>query len=607
MTVVQSNSGTFDAPGGAFTVSLPSATSASNRVVVLILSNTVITAPGGAGFTLRTSQVNLTGHYLWDAAGGSNSWSFTPSNTAKQGIWYVMELYQSTYDTSASSNNAASATTYASPTITPATGDKHLIASFGSVEGTNNVMRTATAFTNSFTEIFDTGVSVDDYPMHAIATRDVVGNGTTTYTTTVTFSVTGQGRSAIIASYSNVAGGSALTASPADSVGITDSVTASITGSSLTASPADTAGITDSAGTAVARAVTVGDSIGITDTGAPQQLDIGMTLAESIGLTDSAGSTSARALNVADNVGLLDATTVTADRTSGVSDTVGITDTSQADKGQSAAASDSVGVTDAASTVNDRTSSPVDTVGLSDGVGVDAARALAASESIGLTDSVQADKGQLSNVADTVGLTDATATIADRFVVPADVVGLTDSVSVVAIRLVTVTDTAGITDSVQADLTVGGNTLTATVADGIGLVDSTATVAFRTVTVTDTLDVVDAPTTAAVRVLTVSDTISVADIASGDLTVGGNALTATISDSIGLLDATTHTADRAAAVVDLLGVTDSVTLTKAWTVTISDTVTTADSVTAPGPYKDYHVTAGRAVLGANIQTGRGAW
>lgn len=606
MTIVQINSGVNTASATSFTATLTNPASASNRVVLFIAGDTTVTTL--SGWTARAPQVNFMGHYLFDKVGAAdNSWTW--ANAAGQITWVCMEIAGGVYDTHAGANATAAATTYVTPNLTPTAGTRIVIASLASLANFGgSTARTLSGWTNSFVEQADRVHATSPAPMQGVAVLDnLAANGSTAYSTTGTFSASSEGRSAVIASYVTTAGGASLTASPADTAGITDSVTADLTtgGSSLTATPADTAGITDAAGTAVARAVTVNDLVGITDLGGPQQLDIGLTLAESVGVTDAASSVSARALIVADIVGLLDAAGTAATRVVGVADTVGATDATQADKGQLSAVADTVGITDTVGAVADRTSILADTAGLTDAVDTAASRVVSISDAIGTTDTVQADKGQLSNVSDTAGITDAAGTTSDRVTGPADTVGLTDTVTVDAARILTVTDTAGITDSVQADLTVGGNNLAANVGDVVGLLDATGTTSERVVTVTDTLGVVDQPTTAAVRVLTVSDTVGVTGSAGADLTVGGNALTATIADSIGITDTAGYALARAVDIGDLIGAADAVTLTKAWTVTLSDTVSVSDFAGAPaGPARDVTFTA---VGGTHSWTAQGGY
>lgn len=199
MSIVQQNSGVFN--GTSFTVTLPAPSVATNVVVVIVAGNTTVTTP--AGWTLRSSQVNFMGHYLYDRAGGSASYAFT--NSAGQGTWWIAEIYKGVFDTAPTGQNATSAnTTYNTQSITPGAGTRLVVASLASV-ATGGAARTISGWTNSFVEQVDlcqtTGAT--DAPMQGVAVLDnLAANGSTAQTTTATYSASSTGRSALIASYS---------------------------------------------------------------------------------------------------------------------------------------------------------------------------------------------------------------------------------------------------------------------------------------------------------------------------------------------------------------------------------------------------------------------
>jgi hypothetical protein len=210
--IVQQASGTWS--GTSVTPTLPGASSASNLVVLIIAGNTTVTTPGS--WNLRTSQVNQMGHYLYDRAGFSLT-SVAVTTASGQGTWWIAEISGGVYDTSTSANSTSGSGTYVTPSLTPASGTRILIASLGS---TSTVARTISGWTNSFVEQADVCQASADFPMQGVAVLDsVAANGSTAYSTTATYSLTSPGRSAIIASYATSAGGG----SP--------SVTAALTGS----------------------------------------------------------------------------------------------------------------------------------------------------------------------------------------------------------------------------------------------------------------------------------------------------------------------------------------------------------------------------------------
>lgn len=203
MGIVQEASGLFS--GSPFSPTLPGPSSASNTVIVVIAGNTTVTTPGS--WTLRTSQVNFMGHYLFERAGFALS-SVAITAAAGIGTWYIAEV-NGAYDTSLSANNTAAATTYVTPNIAPATGLRTLVASLGSTIG-SAAARTISGWTNGFIEEADVSQATSDAPMQGVASLGVTGNGVTTFNTTGTYSASSDGRSAIIASY--VDGGAAAPA-----------------------------------------------------------------------------------------------------------------------------------------------------------------------------------------------------------------------------------------------------------------------------------------------------------------------------------------------------------------------------------------------------------
>src|SRR5678815_270051 len=159
MSISQQASGTWT--GTSFTATLPAASSASNRVVVIVAANTTVTTP--SGFTLRTSQVNFMGHYLYDRAGGSASYAF--STAAGQGTWWIAEIPGGVYDTSSSQNQSTGNTSYNTTSLVPASGTKMLIASIGSVISSATVRTVSNWNPSTFVEQADVCYVGADYPM----------------------------------------------------------------------------------------------------------------------------------------------------------------------------------------------------------------------------------------------------------------------------------------------------------------------------------------------------------------------------------------------------------------------------------------------------------
>src|SRR5437868_5875590 len=247
MGILQQASGTFTASG--FAPTLPATSSSANCVVLIIAGNTTITTP--TNWTLRTSQVNQMGHYLFDRQGVALQ-SVTVTSAAGQGTWCIAEIARGSFQTGGalSQNAATNATTYSTNSLTPTAGTRTIIASLGSTQ--TGTVRTLSGWTNSFVEVADVCQPTADYPMQGVAVLDnLTANGSTAYSTTGTYSTSSGGRSAIIASYVTTAGGGTTTGTLSAQ---TPKTTASIAGSSQVngtlsaALPTLTASIIGSAG-----------------------------------------------------------------------------------------------------------------------------------------------------------------------------------------------------------------------------------------------------------------------------------------------------------------------------------------------------------------------
>ncbi len=239
MTIIQQASGTFT--GTSFTPTLPTSSDPSNRVVLTVAANTVITAP--SGFTLRSSQVNYMGHYLLDTAGGGAV--YTVECSAGQGTWWIAEVAAGVYDTAVSVNNPASTANFSTPELTPSAGNKLVLASLGCLN--SEFPRTISGWTNGFAEQADVCWTANDRPMQGVASVEIVASGAATYSTAATYSIASVGSSAIIASYgTSSSAGTSYTQTVADAVVITDTDTSQSIGVSQSIS--DDVIVVDSSG-----------------------------------------------------------------------------------------------------------------------------------------------------------------------------------------------------------------------------------------------------------------------------------------------------------------------------------------------------------------------
>lgn len=311
MGLIQQNSGTFT--GSSFTATLPGATATSNTVYVIVAGNTIINTP--ASWTLRTSQVNQMGHYLYSRTGVALS-SIAFTNSAGQGTWWAFEV-NGAYDTSTSANNAADATTYATPSLTPTAGTRSILASIGSLHVSSSV-RTVSGWTNSFIEQIDLCQASADYPMQGGALlADITANGSTAYNTTATYSMGSIGKSAIILSSASTAGGGGPTpVAGAETFTLTDASTEAATDAGVEAFT-----LTDTAAEAATAASS--DAGALTDTSATLQ-------ARTIIDTGTVSDASSEAATLGSSEAATVTETVTAAATSSSADAGALTDTTAA-------------------------------------------------------------------------------------------------------------------------------------------------------------------------------------------------------------------------------------------------------------------------------------
>jgi hypothetical protein len=182
VTVLDRNSGTFN--GTSFNVTRSTGSfGTGTTIVVAVFGNTVINTP--SGWTQRTSSVVSIGLYSFEKAGaGESSIAFT--NAAGSGTWFAWELSAgSSWVGGQAAQAASTVTSYASPSVTPSAGNRHMLAVVGGNGGGG--VRNVISFSDSFTERADQQVTAGDWTFAAAADLDVTANGSTAYTTTATF------------------------------------------------------------------------------------------------------------------------------------------------------------------------------------------------------------------------------------------------------------------------------------------------------------------------------------------------------------------------------------------------------------------------------------
>jgi hypothetical protein len=211
MALVQKNGGSVNL-NASIATSLGSATTAGNTILIFANGSGTISTP--SGFVSRSPQVAAQGLYLFEKLVASGNSSDTPTLTmsgAYNATWQIAEYANiSAFDTSSGNNASAAANPWATPSITPASGNKRLIAF---VAVTTNVSNTFAAgdpqsWGNGFTgqqSTTRTGTGSpagNDSMVGGWADNLVAANGSTAYSSSAGCTTTGTFNPAsIIAAY----------------------------------------------------------------------------------------------------------------------------------------------------------------------------------------------------------------------------------------------------------------------------------------------------------------------------------------------------------------------------------------------------------------------
>lgn len=158
-------------------------------------------------------QQTFHGGYLWwQVSTGSQPPSYTVGS-AVASAWILAEFTggaASPYDVSNGTFAQSTGTTIATPTITPTTGQRLLVAMMGGSLSTS-LAATTISFSNSFTLIRDIGTAGPGESNNVgLSYRVVTGDGATGYTTTATCNTTTQSRSGLIASFKEATGAAGI-------------------------------------------------------------------------------------------------------------------------------------------------------------------------------------------------------------------------------------------------------------------------------------------------------------------------------------------------------------------------------------------------------------
>lgn len=188
-------------------------TATAGRLLVVTVGSDDYKTGDPSGYTLSTgmSQQTFLGSYVWwkIAAGGETSVSYT-IGSASPSAWTVTEFDNvdaTPYDISNGQLVASGATTYTTPSITPSTGRRLILAVIG---GSRNppAITDLNTWLNGYTEVnqsFNNSGATGDITGIAMLVMD--GNGSTTTSSGATYSTTPDARTAHIISFNVASGG----------------------------------------------------------------------------------------------------------------------------------------------------------------------------------------------------------------------------------------------------------------------------------------------------------------------------------------------------------------------------------------------------------------
>jgi hypothetical protein len=293
MALVQQNGGTTNGSASIVT-SLGSATTAGNTILIFANGAGTITTP--SGFTSRSPQVNTQGLYLFEKLVASGNSSDTPTLTmsgAFNATWQIVEYSGITaFDVSSGNNSGyVGETSVTTPTLTPTSGERLLVAFVGLLNRTNTGTFAAgdpQSWTNSFTgERSDSIVGQAGTGRGSMvggwADRSgVTGNGTTSYSTNASYTASDTAAPAtIIASYKVTAGGGGATLAVTETPDVAAiSGNAGSSGALASVDAADTASMSGNAGT--------GGALAATEAGDTASLSASFFIAGSLAATEAA-------------------------------------------------------------------------------------------------------------------------------------------------------------------------------------------------------------------------------------------------------------------------------------------------------------------------------
>ena len=195
------------------------------------------------------------GSYIWwRISAGETNFTYI-INSATSSSWVLQEFagcHATPYDVSEGQYANLSGITYTTPTCVPTTGNRLLVASMGASSSSADISGAYTSWLNSFTAILDNGQSAGARTHVGTAYRLVTGDGSTSFSSGVTYAANPQSRSGLIIAFKEAAGtsvtvnvtGQAATASVTSLSSVNGVASVSPTGQAVTASVTSLASVT---------------------------------------------------------------------------------------------------------------------------------------------------------------------------------------------------------------------------------------------------------------------------------------------------------------------------------------------------------------------------
>lgn len=192
------------------TASFGAATTAGNLIGLAFSSDDYNGTPDTGWFqSTGMEQQTFHGGYLWwRISTGQTSVQYT-IGSATVSSWVLFEwsgVDSSPYDTSAGQFQQTSTSSYTTPSITPSTGPRLLIAAMGGSHSSGlDMSGDYTVWQNSFTHLRSSGQAAGVKTPIGVGYRIVTGNGSTTYSSGAEYPSTVQSKSGMIISFKEAA------------------------------------------------------------------------------------------------------------------------------------------------------------------------------------------------------------------------------------------------------------------------------------------------------------------------------------------------------------------------------------------------------------------